>query len=181
MDLCKIDKSLASPSLMHIDKIRGEFVKEGEVGGVSVSAASIAGGYDFSIVVRRWLGAWIDFIVLLSFLVVPDYVLGNETYRATLFVWVGLLLAYFPLMEAVFGKTVGKFVTRTRVVNAAGDRPSVVQTLVRTLFRLIEVNPLLVGGVPAGIAVAASRHKQRIGDMAANTYVLFERDVARLK
>jgi uncharacterized RDD family membrane protein YckC len=156
-------------------------VKDVEVSGVSVSAASIAGGYDFSIVVRRWLGAWVDFLVLLSFLVVPDYVLGNETYRATLFVWVGLVLAYFPVMEAAFGKSIGKFVTGTRVVNAAGDRPSLMQTVVRTLFRLIEVNPVLVGGLPAGIAVVASRHKQRIGDMAANTFVLFERDAARLK
>ena len=73
-----------------------------------MSAASIAGGYDFSIVARRWLGAWVDFIVLLSFLVIPDYVLGNETYQATLYVWLGLLLAYFPVMETVFGRSVGR-------------------------------------------------------------------------
>jgi uncharacterized RDD family membrane protein YckC len=156
-------------------------VEANQESGASASVASIAGGYDFSIVARRWLGAWVDFIVLFSFLLIPDYVLGNETYRATLYVWVGLLLAYFPVMEAVFGRTVGKFVTRTRVVNEAGQRPSIVQAVVRTLFRLIEVNPVLVGGVPAGIAAAASRHKQRIGDMVANTYVLFERDMARLK
>ena len=146
----------------------------------AVSAASLASGYTFSIVARRWLGAWIDFLVLLAFLVVPDYVLGNATYQSTLYVWIGLMLAYFPVMEAVFGKSVGKFVTRTRVVDAAGQRPSFVQALVRTLFRLVEVNPILVGGVPAGIAVLASRHKQRIGDMAANTFVLLERDAARL-
>jgi uncharacterized RDD family membrane protein YckC len=166
---------------MHIDQIPGEFVEERKVGAVLVPAALIAGGYDFSIVARRWLGAWIDFIVLLSFLVVPDYVLGNETYRATLYVWIGLLLTYFPVMEAVFGKSVGKFVARTRVVNAEGNLPSFMQAVVRTLFRLIEVNPVLVGGLPAGIAVVASRHKQRIGDMVANTYVLFERDIGRLK
>lgn len=137
----------------------------------------IAQGYDASIVVRRWLGAWIDFAVLLSFLLVPDYVLGNARYQSTMAVWIGLLLAYFPLTEALFGRSLGKFVTRTRVVNARGGRPSLGQALVRTLFRLIEVNPLLAGGIPAGIAVLASRHKQRIGDMVANTYVLRERDL----
>jgi len=145
------------------------------------SAASIAAGYDFSIVVRRWLGAWIDFIVLLSFLVVPDYVLGNATYRATLAIWLSLLAAYFPVTEMLFGKTVGKLVTRTCVVNEAGRRPSFLQALVRTLFRLIEVNPVLVGGLPAGIAVAASRGKQRLGDMAAGTYVLLDRDAHQLQ
>jgi len=141
------------------------------------AAASIAAGYDAAIVVRRWLGAWIDFIVLLSFLVVPDYVLGNAKYQATLAVWIGLMAAYFPVMEALCGKTVGKFLTRTRVVNAAGGRPSIGQAVVRTLFRLIEVNPILAGGIPAGIAVVASRHKQRLGDMVAGTYVLRDRDL----
>jgi uncharacterized RDD family membrane protein YckC len=150
------------------------------VGVAYPSATSVAETYDGSIVVRRWLGAWVDFVVLLSLLVVPDYLLGNETYRATLLVWVGLLVAYFPLMESLLGRSVGKFVTRTRVVNANGRNPSIVQSLVRTLFRLIEVNPLLVGGSPAGIAVLLSRHKQRIGDMAAGTYVVLERDARRI-
>ena len=144
------------------------------------AAASIAAGYDFSIVVRRWLGAWIDFIVLLSFLIVPDYVFGNATYQATLAIWLSLLAAYFPVTEMLFGKTLGKFVTRTRVVNAAGRRPSFVQAIVRTLFRLLEVNPVLAGGIPAGIAVVASRGKQRLGDMAAGTYVLLDRDARQL-
>ena len=130
---------------------------------------------------RRWLGAWIDFIVLLSFLLVPDYVLGNETYRATLVIWLSLLAAYFPVTEMLFGKTLGKLVTRTRVVNGAGNRPSFVQAIVRTLFRLIEVNPVLVGGLPAGIAVIASRSKQRLGDMVAGTYVLLDRDARQLQ
>jgi uncharacterized RDD family membrane protein YckC len=143
-------------------------------------AASIAAGYDAGIVVRRWLGAWVDFIVLASFLLIPDYVLGNARYQATVAVWLGLFVAYFPVMEALFGRTVGKFVTRTRVVNAAGGRPSFGQAIVRTLFRLIEVNPVLAGGIPAGIAVVASRHKQRLGDMVAGTYVLFERDLRRV-
>lgn len=144
------------------------------------AAARIAATYDVAIVARRWLGAWIDFVVLLGTLLVPDYVLGNETYRATLAVWVVLLVAYLPVTEALFGRSLGKFVTRTRVVNGAGGRPSLVQVIVRSLFRLIEVNPVLAGGLPAGIAVLASRHKQRLGDMVAGTYVLLERDVRRL-
>jgi uncharacterized RDD family membrane protein YckC len=158
-----------------------EVTGHNEQGRPLSSAASIAAGYDFSIVVRRWLGAWIDFIVLLSFLLVPDYVLGNETYRATLAIWLSLLAAYFPVTEMLFGKTVGKLVTRTRVVNDAGSRPSFVQAIVRTLFRLIEVNPVLVGGLPAGIAVIASRSKQRLGDMVAGTYVLLDRDARQLQ
>ena len=143
----------------------------------ATSAASVAEAYDGAIVARRWLGAWIDFLVLLSFLVVPEYLLGNQTYRATLPVWIGLLVAYFPLMEVLLGRTVGKFATGTRVVNASGVNPSFAQSIVRTLFRLIEVNPILVGGAPAGVAVLMSRHKQRLGDMVAHTYVLRSKDL----
>jgi uncharacterized RDD family membrane protein YckC len=141
---------------------------------------AVAKTYGGSIVARRWLGAWIDFAVLLSFLAIPDYLLGNQTYRATLFVWVGLFVAYFPVMETLLGRSAGKFATRTRVVNAHGQNPSLVQSVVRTLFRLIEVNPILAGGAPAGIAARASQHKQRLGDMAARTYVLLERDARRV-
>lgn len=144
------------------------------------SASAVAATYDNAILLNRWLGAWVDFIVLVLLLVVPQALLGTPLYQKLLWLWLGLIAAYFPVMEAVFGKTVGKFVTRTRVVNARGGRPSWVQAIVRTLLRLVEVNPLLVGGVPAGIAVLASRHKQRLGDMVAGTYVLRDRDVARM-
>lgn len=143
-------------------------------------AAAIAATYDFGIVARRWAGAWIDFAGMLCMLVIPQYVLGDENYQATLAIWVTLFAGYFPIMELLFGRTLGKFLTRTRVVNSVGGRPSFVQVVVRTLFRLIEVNPLLIGGVPAGIAVLASRDKQRLGDMVAGTYVLLERDARRL-
>jgi uncharacterized RDD family membrane protein YckC len=145
-----------------------------------VSAASVASKYDSSIIVNRWLGAWIDFMVLISFLLVPDYLLGNEIYQKTLFIWLGLIAAYFPVMESLFGKTAGKFVTFTRVVNSKGEKPSWGQSIVRTLFRLLEVNPLLMGGIPAGIAVLASSNRQRLGDMVANTYVLRDKDAARM-
>jgi|SRR5262245_2658830 len=144
------------------------------------SATSVAGRYGSSILVTRWLGAWIDFIVLASLLFIPDYVLGNELYQKTIFIWLALIAAYFPVMESFFGKSVGKFITRTRVVNAKGGNPSWGQSIVRTLFRLIEVNPLLFGGVPAGIAVLASSNKQRLGDMVANTYVLRDKDASQI-
>jgi uncharacterized RDD family membrane protein YckC len=47
--------------------------------------------------------------------------------------------------------------------------------------RLIEVNPLLMGGVPAGIAVAVSAKRQRIGDMIANTYVVRARTLRQAR
>jgi uncharacterized RDD family membrane protein YckC len=148
--------------------------------GKPASAVEVSRNYGFSIIFLRWAGAWIDFFVLLLFLCIPDFLLGNAIYQMTIFIWLGLVIAYFPVMETLCGKTVGKFVTQTRVVNAKGEHPSWKQSIIRTLLRLVEGNPLLVGGIPAGIAMAASKNRQRIGDMAAGTYVLQDKDAARI-
>ena len=129
----------------------------------------------------RWVGAWIDLIVLALFLLVPDYLLGNETYRATIFIWLGLVILYFPIGEAFWGRTLGKLLTGLVVVDADGRPPGIVKALLRTLLRLFEVNPLVAGGLPAGIAVAVSQKRQRLGDMVAGTYVVRARDLARAK
>ncbi|HVK52893.1 MAG TPA: RDD family protein [Pseudoxanthomonas sp.] len=147
-----------------------------------LTAAAISRGYDANILLRRWAGTLIDFIVLLLLVAVPAMSLGSAGLEDGGF-YLGLMLAalYFPVMETVLGKTVGKYATFTRVVNLQGDHPSPGQSIIRTLFRLIEVNPLFIGGVPAGLAVLFSQHKQRLGDMVANTFVITEGDFARLR
>lgn len=145
------------------------------------SAATIASAYDASIVVRRWAATWIDFVVMASFLLVPDWLLGNALYRQTITIWLSLLVLYIPASEWLFGRTLGKFIVSIQVVDANGNTPSVVQVIVRTLLRLFEVNPLLLGGIPAGIAVLTSQHRQRLGDMAARTYVLRNSDANDLR
>ena len=45
------------------------------------------------------------------------------------------------------------------------------QIAVRTGLRLFEVNPLLLGALPAGVAILASSRRQRLGDWLAGTVV----------
>jgi uncharacterized RDD family membrane protein YckC len=72
-------------------------------------------------------------------------------------------------MELAFGKTIGKFALFISVIDANGDEPSIIQVLGRTFLPLIEVNPLLMGGISAGLIECFSKHRQRVGDMVANT------------
>jgi uncharacterized RDD family membrane protein YckC len=137
-----------------------------------MNSAELASTYGFGIIARRWLATWIDFVVLALFLLVPDYVLGNELYRKTIFVWLALAIAYFPTLETLYGRSLGKFVSGIVVVDANGRTPSLGQSIVRTVLRLVEVNPFLLGGLPAGVAAIATRSKQRLGDMLARTYVI---------
>jgi uncharacterized RDD family membrane protein YckC len=131
--------------------------------------------YDSSIVVRRWGATWIDLIVLAIFIAAPLAL--PENVQGWVYIVVALVaIAYYPVLEHLYGRTFGKVVCRLRIVNEAGALPSWGQAIIRTILRLIEVNPALMGGVPAGIAVLASKKHQRLGDMAANTFVLREED-----
>ncbi len=70
------------------------------------------------------------------------------------------------------GQTIGKRVMRLRVVDARGLRLSFSQVVLRNLLRFVDGLPLfyLVGGVTALLNSRA----QRLGDLAADTLVVWE-------
>ncbi len=140
----------------------------------------ISRSYDASIIVRRWLGAWIDFAVICAILVSADRLLGNELYRNTLPLWWLLAISYFPVTEGLTGRSLGKAISATKVVDRFGQPPGIVKAIIRTLTRLIEVNPLLAGGIPAGLIVNFSKNHQRLGDMLAGTFVIKNKDLSRI-
>lgn len=84
-------------------------------------------------------------------------------------------LVYFFLFEALWSRTPGKYLQGLAVVGADGLRCGWRAALVRTLLRLVEANPLLFGGLPAGVVILASERNQRIGDLAAGTLVVSAR------
>jgi uncharacterized RDD family membrane protein YckC len=82
-----------------------------------------------------------------------------------------LTLIYGALCEWLWrGQTVGKRLLGLRVVDARGLRLEPSQVIVRNLLRAADALPglYLVGGV----ACLLSRHRQRLGDLAAGTVVI---------
>lgn len=61
---------------------------------------------------------------------VRDYAIG-----------IGLMLVYYIPLEGMFGVTVGKLITGTRVVDEQGRPPSWGQAIGRTFARLIPFEP----------------------------------------
>jgi uncharacterized RDD family membrane protein YckC len=88
--------------------------------------------------------------------------------------------AYYTVLESIWGRTAGKFITGIIVVDENGSVPAIWQVVVRTATRIIEVNPVLFGGLPAGIIADRSRCRQRLGDMLAHTYVIFVKDLSSI-
>ena len=117
------------------------------------------------------------FLFLVLFIVGVNLFRDSDAAMALLGV---AILAYYVVMEGKWGATLGKLATKLRVVNAHGQAPGFGRAVVRTILRLVEVNPIVAGGVPAGVAALLSPTKQRLGDMLAGTYVLYATDAARL-
>ena len=88
-----------------------------------------------------------------------------------------LLLAiwvfYFPGCESLFGKTLGHWALKLKVVNIYGNSPSFIDTLKRRITDAIELSLL---GIPAFILISKTQSHQRLGDVWAETYVIKERN-----
>jgi uncharacterized RDD family membrane protein YckC len=130
------------------------------------------------LLVRRWLGCWLDLMAIALIFFLPVFIVfgvfGTQSDYGPVAVGVGFVLGllYFPVSEGVWGRSLGKLVTSLKVVDKDGRTPAFWRVIVRTLMRLIEVNPFLMGGIPAGIALLATERKQRLGDLMAGTYVI---------
>jgi uncharacterized RDD family membrane protein YckC len=81
-------------------------------------------------------------------------------------------LSYFFVFELTWARTPGKFFQGLIIRRIDGGRCTPKQILIRTVARVLEANPILLGGIPAGIAIISSTHKQRIGDSLAGTVVV---------
>jgi uncharacterized RDD family membrane protein YckC len=132
---------------------------------------SIIPKYGASIFFRRWAATFIDSLLLVGI----GLIALNDTV-AILCMIVGTIF-YYLLLEGLTGYTLGKFVLRIQVVNETGGVPGFVKSLIRTALRLVDTNPLLMGGLPAGICVLVTPKKQRLGDLAAKTFVVKVRDL----
>jgi uncharacterized RDD family membrane protein YckC len=83
-----------------------------------------------------------------------------------------LALAYFIILEATQGATLGKMVVGLRVVKIDGSPISWSESVIRNLLRIIDgIFFYLVGA----IFVWTSPRKQRLGDRAASTVVIRRR------
>jgi uncharacterized RDD family membrane protein YckC len=82
-----------------------------------------------------------------------------------------LALIYAMASEWLWrGQTVGKRLLGLRVMDARGLRLEPSQVIVRNLLRFLDILPALY--LVGGIACVFSRHRQRLGDLAAGTVVV---------
>lgn len=128
--------------------------------------------------VSRMLALAIDIAVVaamgqaLEKLVNPLAIFGEDLAIAVnVIAYFAISLIYAAAAEWAWrGQTVGKRLLGLRVVDSRGLRLEPSQVIVRNLVRFLDALPLLY--LVGGIACFLSRHRQRLGDLAAGTVVI---------
>jgi uncharacterized RDD family membrane protein YckC len=92
---------------------------------------------------------------------------------------VGVYVGYYFVFEALFATTPGKLLTGLVVVDYEGRRCTPRQAWTRSWMRLVEVNPLVLGELPAALMILFSQYHQRFGDKLARTLVVPRRSLRR--
>ncbi|TYQ18202.1 UNVERIFIED_CONTAM: putative RDD family membrane protein YckC [Acetivibrio alkalicellulosi] len=146
-----------------------------------MNAEEIAINYGFSIIVMRWAATLIDYFILLVISTISIIILGEGYYETLVFFWLLFIVIYYVVLEGVSGYTLGKLLFRIKVINNDFTVPGIHKSSCRTLLRLIEVNPVLFGGLPAAIIINHTKYRQRLGDVIAQTYVVKVKDIKNSK
>src|SRR5208337_2379142 len=86
-----------------------------------------------------------------------------------------LFWGYFTLFEAFWnGRTPGKRTARIRVIQRSGRAIGLIESMTRNLIRYVDMQPFPLYTVGV-IAIFATRQHQRLGDLAAGTLVVRDR------
>jgi len=101
----------------------------------------------------------------------------SSQWAAAIVIFIVFLLqwGYFTLFEAFWnGRTPGKRVARIRVIQRSGRAIGLFESMARNLLRYVDQFPVFYAvGV---IAMFSSRQHQRLGDLAAGTLVVRDRE-----
>ncbi len=91
-----------------------------------------------------------------------------------------LYWGYFPFFEAIWrGQTPGKRVAHIRVIKESGRPITVFEAIIRNLARVVDFLPILYGvGI---VCMLLNRQNRRLGDFAAGTVVVHEKDAEDLR
>jgi uncharacterized RDD family membrane protein YckC len=115
---------------------------------INVEVAMASGGKRFlnyiidTIIVYLLMFITIFLLTIVMATVSPESVEGLDTegsgFTALVYLVVfGAMIAYYTLMESMFGRTIGKMATGTRVVNKQGSKPTTKAIFLRSLSRLV--------------------------------------------
>ncbi len=141
-------------------------------------------GIEFSLLlagpISRFLAWSVDFLAILALSKLLSVVLGligilsrDLASAANILAYFFVSIGYGIILEWYWqGQTLGKRLMRLRVTDVRGLHLQFSQVVIRNLLRFVDSLPLLFYMV-GGMACLINRRSQRLGDIAANTVVVW--------
>ena len=131
------------------------------------------------------MGAFaIDFVLIMGYGYLASVIIDLSGYSLSTNPWEFSAISSVLMLPAAFyslvaeslmqGQTVGKRILKIRVLKIDGYQASFADFFIRWLFALVEVALFL--GSAALISIISSKYSQRLGDFAAGTAVITERN-----
>ncbi len=118
----------------------------------------------------------IAFTVVMASLKTPPAISGRFAGLLVVSCIFLLNLSYFALFEAFWnGRTPGKRVARIRVIQRSGRAIGLFESMARNLVRYVDMQPFPIYAVGV-ISMFSTRQHQRLGDLAAGTLVVRDRE-----
>ncbi len=101
-----------------------------------------------------------------------QYIEDHQYFLMTLAIILSLPILLYHFLSETFmnGQSLGKKIVGIKVVKTDGTQAGISSYLLRSVFRIIDVQ--LVNGIVAVICIPVSEKSQRLGDMAAGTTVI---------
>ncbi|PZD77307.1 RDD family protein [Mesonia sp. K7] len=133
----------------------------------------------------RILAYLIDGLVLFAYIVILSYSIEaldlNFSSEWTYVLIVGLVPFLYHLLFETFnnGQSLGKMALKIRVVKLDGTKPAFSNFLIRWMLRMIDIT--FTSGAMAVFALLLNGKGQRLGDLAAKTTVISEKEHIDLK
>lgn len=133
----------------------------------------------------RILAFLIDGLILIAFSILLSIAIGalglESMDRWVYMLVLGLPYFLYHLLFETFGngRSLGKAALKIRVVKLDGSTPAFSNYLIRWLLRIVDIS--MTSGAVATVTILLNGKGQRLGDLAAGTTVISERDQVSLR
>lgn len=139
------------------------------------TAQNVAIAYHTAGIGHRIIAYLIDAVITYAYVFLALFLIGSigssDAGLAMIIVLALPFIGYHLICEVFLeGQSIGKRIIKIKVVSLDGGQPTLGAYLLRWVLRLVDIT--LLSGLVALIAIAASKHDQRLGDLAAGTTVV---------
>ena len=136
--------------------------------------------YNLASLGSRMLAFAIDYFIISFYAMMVYFImmriglinLSDSWLTAGIYMLVLLPALFYPfLMETFFnGQTIGKMITKIKVVKIDGTRATIYQYFIRWVCSIVDI--FMCAGAVGTASIIATKNAQRVGDIAADTSVI---------